>query len=66
MFAAGDLSDALTVPELTSKEILAMNRKRIVTITLPNLIPITDFPPHEMFVVNCSIGMFFQNFRGFY
>lgn len=60
---AGDREgDAESV--VASNEILAMKRKRIVKITLPNLMPIyARLPQLVLLSTECSIGMFSKDFK---
>jgi hypothetical protein len=63
---AGPLSAAPTSPDVTSKDILAIKRKSIVMMTLPNLIPMTAYLNMKCLWFSCFIGLFFQKFRAFY
>ncbi len=58
--------EGAAVSVVASNEILAMKRKRIVRITLPNLMPIyARLPQLVLLSTECSIGMFSKDFKPF-
>ncbi len=62
---AGEREGAAVSVE-ASNEILAMKRKRIVRMTLPNLMPIyARLPQLVLLSIECSIGMFYKDFKSF-
>ncbi len=58
--------EGAAVSVVASNDILAMKRKRMVSITLPNLMPINvRLPQLVLLSTDGSIGMFSKDFKRF-
>jgi hypothetical protein len=60
------LREGVAASVVASNEILAMKRNKIVSITLPNLMPISvRLPQLVLLSTDGSIGMFSKDFKAF-